>query len=61
VNLFHPELHYNYINQISFRLNELIQNESLNKMISEKQQQVAYDLFSVEKNKYEWNDFLYSL
>lgn len=61
LDTIHPELHFDYINQISYRLNELIQNESLNNLISEKQLEIAYDLFSVEKNKFQWNDFLYSL
>lgn len=57
----YSDLCFNNINQISNRLNELIQNEKLNGIISEKQLKVAYDLFSVERNKFDWNDFLYSL
>jgi glycosyltransferase involved in cell wall biosynthesis len=57
----HENLHFNYMVKVSHRLNELIQNESLNDFISKKQLKIAYNLFSAEKNKYQWNDFLYQL
>lgn len=43
------------------KLNELIENKSLNAKISEKQVNLAINLFSVEKNIQNWKEFLNNL
>ncbi len=61
LDLVRLDLHFNNLNEIVNRLSLLIEDVELNTIISAKQIEVAYELFSAEKNGYKWNDFLNSL
>ena len=52
---------FDTIDEIVYILREIATNPTINKLISDKQIEVATDLFSAEKNAYKWSDFLNTL
>lgn len=55
ISLIH---YYEKDERIIYMLNELNNDDQLNKEISDKQREVANNLFSAEKNIYKWKEFL---
>ena len=53
--------YYDDVNSISDKLNNLLVDKKLNEEVSKKQIEVGFDLFSVEKNINNWQEFLNNL